>query len=157
MKVGIITVSDSCFKGERKDKSGKVIQEMVTNLGEVVEYRVVPDEEEFLRSTLLELVDEKKLDLILTTGGTGISPRDITPDVTEKVIEKRIPGFGELMRIKTFSSTPTSPLSRAISGVRKKSLIINLPGNPRAVKECLSLLLPLLPHALEMIQGLPHK
>ncbi|MBE0478979.1 MogA/MoaB family molybdenum cofactor biosynthesis protein [Candidatus Aerophobetes bacterium] len=156
MRIGIITVSDSCFKGEREDKSGKVIHKMVASLGKVVDCRVVPDEESSVRLALLDLIDKKELDLILTTGGTGISPRDITPDITEEILDKKIPGFGELMRIKTFQFSPTSPLSRAMAGVRKKSLVINLPGSPRGVEECLTILLPILPHAFDMLQGLSH-
>lgn len=156
MKIGIVTVSDSCFEGKREDTSAEVARRMVVSLGKVVEYRIVPDEEDFLHSVLLELADKKQIDLLLTTGGTGISPGDITPDVTEKILEKKVPGLGELMRIKTFSSSPTSVLSRAIAGVRGKTLIVNLPGSPRGVEECLTVLLPTLPHAFEMIQGLPH-
>ena len=156
MKIGIITVSDSCYRGEREDQSGKVIQHMVASLGEVVEYRVVPDEKDILRSALLEATDKKAIDLVLTTGGTGISPRDITPDTTEEIIKRKIPGLGELMRMKTYSSSPTSVLSRAIAGIRGKSLVVNLPGSPRGAEECLAVLLPILPHTFEMIQGLPH-
>lgn len=156
MKIGIITVSDSCAKGEREDKSGRVLCDMVANLGEVVDYRIVPDERTPLRLALLELIDKDEIDLILTTGGTGISPRDITPDITEEILDKKIPGFAELMRLKTFNNSPTSPLSRAIAGIRKRSLIINLPGSPRGAEECLSVLLPILPHAFDMVHGLSH-
>ena len=157
MKIGIITVSDSCFNGRRVDKSGRIIQQMVSSIGEVVEYRIVPDDKGVLQSALLYLTDKQEVDLLLTTGGTGISPRDITPDVTKQIIEKEIPGFGELMRLKTFSSSPTSVLSRGIAGIRGKSVIVNLPGSPKGVKECLALLLPILPHTFDMIRGLPHE
>ncbi|RLE13308.1 molybdenum cofactor biosynthesis protein [Candidatus Aerophobetes bacterium] len=156
MKIGIITVSDSCFEGKREDKSGKTVQQMVASLGRIVEYRIVPDEKKPLRLALLDLIDKKQVDLLLTTGGTGISPRDITPEVTEELVEKRIPGLGELMRMKTFSSSRTSVLSRAIAGVRGKTLVVNLPGSPRGAKECLGILLPILSHAVDMIRGLPH-
>lgn len=156
VRVGIVTVSDSCFRGEREDKSGQKIKNMVLCLGKVVGYVVVPDEKDMLRPALVELTDKKEVALLLTTGGTGISPRDITPEVTEEVIEKKVPGLCELMRIKTFSSSPTSVLSRAMAGVRGKSLIVNLPGSPKAVEEVLTILMPILPHAFEMIQGLPH-
>ena len=156
VKIAIVTVSDSCFRGEREDESGKLIQQMVDSLGEVVEYKIVPDEKEALRSCLLYLIEVEKVDLVLTTGGTGISPRDITPDVTEEVIDRKIPGFGELMRIKTFFSSPTSVLSRSIAGLKGKALVVNLPGSPKGVRECLEILLPLFPHAFEMIRGLPH-
>jgi len=155
IKIGIVTVSDSCFQGKREDKSGEVAKRMVASLGSVVEHRVVPDEKSILRPTLLELV-EKKVDLLLTTGGTGISPRDVTPDVTNEIIEKKIPGLCELVRIKTFSSSPTSVLSRAIAGIKGKTLIINLPGSPKGVEESLTILVPILPHAFDMIQGFPH-
>lgn len=157
MKIGIITVSDSCFKGKREDKSGKVIQKMVASLGEIVEYKIVPDEKSLLKSALLNLIDKKAVDIVLTTGGTGISPRDITPDVTKELIDKKLPGFGELVRIKTFSSSPTSILSRAVAGIRGKTIVVNLPGSPRGVEECLAILLPILPHAFDMIQGLSHE
>ncbi len=156
-KIGIITVSDSCFKGKREDESGKVIQKMVASLGKIVEYKIVPDEKGLLKSVLLDLTDEKAVDLVLTTGGTGISPRDITPDVTKELIDKKLPGFGELVRIKTFSSSPTSILSRAVAGIRGKTIVVNLPGSPRGVEECLAILLPILPHAFEMIRGLSHE
>jgi len=156
MKIAIVTVSDSCFEGKREDKSGKVAKEMVATLGEVKEYKIVPDEKEHLRSTLLELMDKGEITLVLTTGGTGLSPRDITPEVTREIIEKEIPGLVELVRIKTYHLSPTSVLSRAVAGIRGKTLVINLPGSPRGVKECLQLLLPLLPHAVEMMQGLSH-
>lgn len=106
VRVGIVTVSDSCFRGEREDKSGQKIKSMVLCLGKVVGYVVVPDEKDMLRSALVELTDKKEVALLLTTGGTGISPRDIIPEVTEEVIEKKVPGLCELMRIKTFSSSP---------------------------------------------------
>jgi len=156
MKIAVVTVSDSCFKGKRKDESGQLVKEMVASLGEVVEYRIVPDEKSILRSTLLELINRKKVDLVLTSGGTGISPRDITPDVTEEILDKKIPGLAEIMRIWTFSSSPTSILSRAVAGIRGNTLIINLPGSPRGVKECFSVILPVLSHAFDMLRGLPH-
>lgn len=156
MKIGIITVSDSCFEGKRVDKSSQVARRKVACLGEVTDYRIVPDNKHALRSALLELIDKKKIDLLLTTGGTGISPRDITPEVTEDILEKKVPGLCELMRMKTFSSSPTSILSRAVAGIRGNTLIVNLPGSPKGVEECLTLLVPILPHAFDMIQGLPH-
>ena len=156
MKIAIVTVSDSCFEGKREDKSGRIAKEMVATLGEVKEYRIVPDEKQWLRSVLLELADEREITLLLTTGGTGLSPRDITPEVTREIIEKEIPGLSELVRIKTYTSSPTSVLSRAVAGIRGKTLVVNLPGSPRGVEECLKLLLPLLPHAVEMMQGLSH-
>ncbi len=102
-------------------------------------------------------MDEFKADLVLTTGGTGLSSRDVTPEATGEVVEKEIPGFAELMRQKSFEITPMAILSRAIAGIRGKSLIINLPGSPKAVNECLEIILPLVPHALEMIEGKGHE
>lgn len=153
MKIGIITVSDRSFKKQREDLSGPLIKKMVSNLGEVVDYRIVPDDRLIISRTIRELIDEIKVDLVLTTGGTGLSSRDVTPEATEDVIEKTLPGFGEIIRVKGFEKTPHALLSRAIAGVRKKSLVINLPGSPKAVRESLELILPAIPHALEIIKG----
>ncbi|RLE12884.1 molybdenum cofactor biosynthesis protein, partial [Candidatus Aerophobetes bacterium] len=124
MKIGIITVSDRSFKKQREDLSGPLIKKMVSNLGEVVDYRIVPDDRLIISRTIRELIDEIKVDLVLTTGGTGLSSRDVTPEATEDVIEKTLPGFGEIIRVKGFEKTPHALLSRAIAGVRKKSLVI---------------------------------
>ncbi len=156
IKIGIITVSDRSFKKEREDVSGPLIEKMVKSLGKVVEYRIVPDERALISQAIVEMVDEVKIDLVLTTGGTGLSPRDVTPEATRDVIEKEIPGFGEIMRTEGFRSAPHAILSRGIAGARKKSLIVTLPGSPKAVKESLELILPALPHALEMIEGKDH-
>jgi len=153
MKIGIITVSDRSFKKQREDLSGPLTKKMVSNLGEVVDYRIVPDDRLIISRTIRELIDEAKVDLVLTTGGTGLSSRDVTPEATEDVIEKTLPGFGEIIRVKGFEKTPHALLSRAIAGVRKKSLVINLPGSPKAVRESLELILPAIPHALEIIKG----
>ena len=126
-------------------------------MGKVTEYEIVPDEKASIRAAIKEAVDELKADLVLTTGGTGLSSRDVTPEATREVVEKEIPGFAELMRQKSFEITPTAILSRAIAGIRGKSIIINLPGSPKAVKECLKIILPLVPHALDMIKGKGHE
>ncbi len=156
IKIGIITVSDRSFKKEREDLSGPLIEKMIKNLGKVVDYRIVPDVRALISQVIIEMVDEAKIDLVLTTGGTGLSPRDVTPEATRDVIEKEVPGFGEIMRIEGFRSTPHAILSRGIAGARKKSLIVNLPGSPKAVKESLELIFPALLHALEMIEGKDH-
>ena len=157
MKIVVITVSDSCSEGKRKDTSGLLIRQMVRSLGEIAKYEVIPDEKASISQAIRKAVDELKADLVLTTGGTGLSFRDVTPEATREVIEKEIPGFGEFMRQKSFEVTPRAILSRAIAGVKGKSLIINLPGSPKAVSECLEIILPLVPHALDMIKGKGHE
>ena len=156
IKIGIITVSDRSFFKKREDLSGPLIRKMIKNLGEVIDYRIVPDERALISQAIRKMVDEVKVDLVLTTGGTGPSPRDVTPEATRDVIEKEILGFGEIMRMEGFMKTPHAILSRCIAGVRKKSLIVNLPGSPKAVKESLEVIIPVFPHALEVIRGKNH-
>lgn len=120
IKIGIITVSDRSFKKEREDLSGPLIEKMVKSSGKVIEYRIVPDEKSLISQAIKKMVDDVKIDLVLTTGGTGLSPRDVTPEATRDVIEKEIPGFGEIMRTEGFRSTYHAILSRAIAGVRKE-------------------------------------
>jgi molybdopterin adenylyltransferase len=154
--VGILTISDKGSRGEREDTSGPAIRQALSSFpGRVTAYEVIPDEEEIIVQKLLEYTDEKQLDLILTTGGTGLSPRDVTPEATRQVLEKEIPGIGEAMRAEGRAITPRAILSRALAGVRCRSLIINLPGSPQAVRENLAIILPVLQHALEKIQGDP--
>lgn len=154
IKVGILTISDKGSKGEREDTSGKVITEIISRLNaQVIEYKIIPDEKEVIIDNLKSLVDELGCSLVLTTGGTGLSPHDVTPEATKEVIEKEIPGFGEIMRMIGFKTTPHALLSRAIAGMRKQSLIINLPGSPKGVRECLELILPAIPHAIEVLGG----
>lgn len=153
-RVGIITVSDSCYAGERKDESGFFLKNKMEQAGwEVISYEVVPDEEKVITGTLIKFVDEEKLNLIFTTGGTGLGERDVTPEATRKVIEKEISGMSEIMRMKTFEKSPHAVLSRGISGFRKQTLIVNLPGSLKGVKECLEIIFPVVPHALEILQG----
>jgi molybdenum cofactor synthesis domain-containing protein len=149
-----LTVSDRSSRGERADKSGSVIQELLQSIGaEVKEYRIVPDERDVIARSLTELSDNVRVDLIVTTGGTGLAPRDVTPEATLDVIDRRVPGFEEAMRAESIKITPHGMLSRAVSGLRDKTLIINLPGSPKAVRETLSVVLPALPHAVEIIRG----
>ena len=153
---GILTISDKGSRGEREDLSGLEIHQIIASLPARVEaYEVVPDEEEVIAQKLIDFADRKRLDLILTTGGTGLSPRDVTPEATRKVLEKEIPGIAEAMRAEGVKITPLAMLSRAVAGVRGCSLIINLPGSPRAVRENLTVILPVLKHAIEKAQGDP--
>lgn len=154
IKTGIITASDKGSVGERVDESGKVIAERIKEIdAEVVEYVVVPDEREIISSKLKHMADELGIDLILTTGGTGFSPRDITPEATLDVIDRQVPGIPEAMRAKSLQITSRAMLSRAVSGIRKSTLIVNLPGSPKSVNECLDVILPALPHAIQILKG----
>jgi molybdopterin adenylyltransferase len=153
---GILTISDKGSRGEREDQSGPEIRRILDSLPARVDlYEIIPDEEELIRGRLIEYADVKKIDLILTTGGTGLSPRDVTPEATRKVLDKEIPGIPEAMRAAGMKITPMAMLSRAAAGMRCRSLIVNLPGSPRAVRENLAVILPVLKHALEKIQGDP--
>lgn len=153
--IGVLTLSDKGARGEREDLSGELVREMVQTLGQVARYQVIPDERETIELTLCRWADEVKLDLILTTGGTGLTPRDVTPQATAAVIDYEIPGMAEAMRAASMRKTPHAMLSRALVGVRAASLIVNLPGSPKAVRENLEVLLPALPHALAKLKGDP--
>jgi len=152
--VGIITASDKGAKGEREDQSGQEIKNLVQNIqGTVIDYRVLPDDKETLAQAMIEMIDELGVGLLLTTGGTGFSPRDVTPEATLSVIERAVPGLPEAMRRESFLISPRAMLSRAVAGIRGKCLIVNLPGSPEAVQECLQIILPMIPHALNILRG----
>jgi len=154
IKVGILTISDKGSKGEREDQSGKVIGEVVKEInGEVKYYQIIPDEKNIIQEELIKAVDKLHLDLILTTGGTGLAKRDVTPDATLEVIEKEVPGISEIIRSESFKKTDRAILSRGVAGIRKESLIINLPGSPKGVRESLEIILEALPHGIEILKG----
>lgn len=153
---GIITVSDKGSRGERLDTSGQEIRSILEKEGFVFsDYVIVPDETDQISVALLSYADEKKIDLIVTTGGTGVSPRDVTPEATLRVLDKEIPGMGEAMRRESAKITPHAMISRAVAGIRGASLILNLPGSPKGVRENLATVLPALRHAIEKIKGDP--
>ncbi|HWR43843.1 MogA/MoaB family molybdenum cofactor biosynthesis protein [Sporomusa sp.] len=151
--IGIITASDKGSRGEREDLSGKAIAEMLAELGEVKHYVIVPDEREALSQAMINMADNLKIDLILTTGGTGFGPRDVTPEATLDVIDRQAPGIPEVMRAKSLEITSRAMLSRAVAGLRARTLIINLPGSPKGVRECLEAILPALEHGLSIMKG----
>ncbi len=153
ISVGVLTISDGASKGERQDTSGANIRTLVGQMPNAVisAGAIVPDEIEPIAATLREWSDEKHLNLILTTGGTGLAPRDVTPEATLSIIEREAPGIAEAMRAISLQYTPMAMLSRGLAGVRKRTLIINLPGSPKAVKECLEYILPVLPHAINLL------
>ena len=151
---GILTISDKGSRGERIDESGKVIEQILAALdAHVLKYEIVPDERDIISAKLAEWVDREGIELILTTGGTGLTPRDVTPEATLAVIDKEVPGFAEAMRAESLKKTPMAVLSRAVAGIRKRSLIINLPGSPKAVRECMEVVSPALNHAIETLRG----
>lgn len=153
LTIGVLTISDSGAKGARQDTSGERIRAMVTQLPDVIisAGAIIPDERELIESTLREWSDEKHLKLILTTGGTGLAPRDVTPEATKAIIDREAPGIAEAMRAVSLQHTPFGMLSRGVAGTRGRTLIINLPGSPKAVKECLECILPVLPHAVNLL------
>ncbi len=156
-KVAVLTISDKCSKGDREDKSGRIIQEIVKNLpGDVIKYDLIPDEPEMIKDKLIAYADNLKVDLVLTNGGTGFTPRDFTPEATREVIEREVPGIPEAMRVEGLKITKRAMLSRAIAGIRGRTLIINLPGSSKGAKESLEAILDTLPHGLDMIAWREH-
>jgi molybdopterin adenylyltransferase len=152
IRVAILTMSDRGSKGERADLSGKVIEELLDpSIYKVVDYEIVPDEQDLIVAALTE--HSKESDVILTTGGTGLSPRDVTPEATLKVINREVPGIAEAMRYSSMKYTDRAMLSRAVAGIRGECLIINMPGSPKAVKENMEVILGIIPHAVEKIKG----
>ena len=154
-RVGILTISDSGFKGDREtDVSGNTIMDMISDSTlSVIKRDMVPDEVNAIADTLRAWSDSGEIDVVLTTGGTGLGPRDVTPEATKSILDIEVQGIAEAMRMKTFEITPYSMLRRSVSGVRSGCLIINLPGSPKAVKECLDIVLPSIPHGLQIIRG----
>ena len=156
MKIGRVTLSDRASAGIYEDRSGPEIERVFSELcAELLEWTriIIPDERTQIEETLRRLCDDAGCELVITTGGTGPSPRDVTPEATRAVIERELPGFGEIMRVQSFAKVPTAILSRATAGTRGRSLIVNLPGNPRAIGECLPLVLPAIREALRHLRG----
>lgn len=153
-RVGVLTLSDKGSRGEREDLSGPLIAQILgSDRFDVTKTAIIPDEYGVIASTLAAWADKEALALILTTGGTGVSPRDVTPQATMSVIEFEVPGMAEVMRMKSLEKTPNAMLSRAVAGIRGRTLIVNLPGSPKGARENLEAVLPALPHALEKIAG----
>jgi len=154
IRFSILTVSDKGYRGEREDISANVIKTKIEKLGyELIDYKIVPDDKGMIKDTLTDFCDKKKVDLIFTTGGTGFSPRDLTPEATKEIVEKEVPGVSEIIRLEGYKITPHSMLSRGYSGIRGGTLIINLPGSPKAVEESLEVIIPILDHGIEVLRG----
>ncbi|MFC1860678.1 molybdenum cofactor biosynthesis protein B [Chloroflexota bacterium] len=154
INLGILTISTKGYHGQRDDSSGILIKDIMCRVNSnVVKYEIVPDDKKIIAGKLVEWADESTIDLILTAGGTGLSDSDVTPEATLSIVDKVVPGFAEVMRAETSRKTPMAMLSRAMAGVKGKCLIINLPGSPKAVRECLEVILPAIPHAIEIIKG----
>jgi molybdopterin adenylyltransferase len=151
--IGILAISDKGSRGERQDKSGEAIREMLSGIDvRVTNYDIVPDEKNSIVDKLVNWADKDNLDVVVTTGGTGLTPRDVTPEATLAVVDRIVPGFAEAMRAESLKKTPHAMLSRAVVGTRGKCLIVNLPGSPKAVRKCLEVILPALPHAVQTLK-----
>lgn len=158
MRIAILTISDRSSRGERADSSGPVIAAMLQEAfpsSTVVHTAIIPDEQHQISQRLKLWSESRRVDVILTTGGTGFAPRDVTPEATRAIIEREAPGMAEAMRAASLQKTPHAMLSRGVVGIRKATLIVNLPGSPKAVRENLEVLLPVLPHAVELLQNDP--
>lgn len=154
IRAGVLTLSDKGAKGQRTDSSGKIIQEILNQAGiDIAVYDIIPDDKVLIEDVLIKWCDDLHLNLVVTTGGTGLSPRDVTPEATMSVINKRIPGIEEVMRMESLKKTPHAMLSRAVAGARNETLIINLPGSPNAVRDCLGVIIDALGHAVAKLGG----
>ncbi len=157
VRVAVLIISDRCARGEMEDATGPALLEALAGRGaEVAEAGVVPDEQALIGSALVRLSDDVGVDVVFTGGGTGLGPRDVTPEATKAVVDRQAPGLAEAMRLASMAKTPNAILSRAVAGVRGRTLIINLPGSPRGAVECLEVVWPVIGHALEMIAGRGH-
>lgn len=154
IRAAVVTISDTGYTGQREDVSGAVLADLVREMGaEVARQAIVPDEHDEIVELLVVLADEMALDLVITTGGTGVTPRDVTPEATKAILEREMPGLAEVLRFEGYRQTPLAVISRGVAGVRGKTLIVNLPGSPRAVRQGMEILSPILPHAVQMIRG----
>jgi molybdopterin adenylyltransferase len=154
IRAGVVTVSDKGHAGKREDASGPLLAELLRSMGaKIVRQTVVPDERAEIEQVLTELADEAQMDLVVTTGGTGPAPRDVTPEATRAVVEREMPGLAEVLRFEGYRKTPLAVVSRGVAGIRGQTLVVNLPGSPRAVREGMETLAPILPHAIKMLRG----
>jgi len=157
IRTAILTISDMCSQGKHADTSGQTIEEMLPeDTFEVCQKIIIPDDYETITRTLRRFSDEQNVQVVLTTGGTGLGPRDVTPEATTAVCDRRVPGFAEILRSEGYKKTPNAVLSRGVSAMRDNTLIINLPGSPKAVRECMEIILEVLPHAVDMMRGGGH-
>jgi molybdopterin adenylyltransferase len=158
IRAAVVTISDKGYTGKQKDASGPLLAELLRKMGaKIVSQTIVPDEQAEIKQMLIQLADEAQVDLVVTTGGTGPAPRDVTPEATQAIIEREMPGLAEVLRFEGYRKTPLAVISRGVAGIRESTLIINLPGSPRAVREGMETLAPILPHAIKMLRGVDTK